>query len=64
MVVVSDKSVWAFYRSDATRAVARDISKTFDRVLTGFNILVFFTNSRVMEFLVSSYFVFPQLWTT
>ena len=34
MVVVSDKSVWAFHRSDATRAVARDISKTFDRVLT------------------------------
>ena len=32
LTVVSDRIVWAFHRSGATRAVTLDISKTFDRV--------------------------------
>ena len=32
LTVVSDRIAWAFNRSRATRAVALDISKTFDRV--------------------------------
>ena len=32
LTVVSDRIVWAFHRSGATRAVTLDISKAFDRV--------------------------------
>ena len=32
LTVVSDRITWAFNRSGATRAVALDISKTFERV--------------------------------
>ena len=42
LTVVSDRIARAFNRSGATRAVALDISKTF-------GMLVYFTNSRVME---------------
>ena len=47
ITVVSDKIARAFNRFGATRAVALDISKAFDRVL-----LVFFTNLRLLEFQV------------
>ena len=44
LTVVSDRIARAFNRFWATRAVARDISKTFDR----FGMLVFFTNLSLM----------------
>ena len=46
--VVSDRITTAFSKSGATLAVARDISKAFDR----FGKLVFFTNLCLMEFQV------------
>ena len=48
LTVVSDRFARAFNRSGATRAVALDISKTFDRVWQ----LVFFTNLSLMSFQV------------
>ena len=57
LTVVSDRISRAFNRSRATQAVALDISK----VLTGFGLLVFFTNLNLMEFqvlYVASFLVF------
>ena len=48
LTVVSDRIARAFNRSGATRAVALDMSKA----LTGFGMLVFFTNVSLMEFQV------------
>ena len=48
LTVVSDRIAGALNGSGATRAVARDISK----VLTRFDMLVFFTNLSLMEFSV------------
>ena len=48
LIVVSDKIPGAFNRSGATRAVALDIYKAF----TDFDMLVFFANWSLMEFLV------------
>ena len=48
LTVVSDRFARAFNRSGATRAVAHDISKAFDRVWQ----LVFFTNLSLMNFQV------------
>ena len=48
LTVVSDRIARAFNRSGATRAVALDIS----RLLTGFGMLVYFTNLSLMEFQV------------
>ena len=48
LTVVSDRFARAFNRSGATRAVALDISKAFDRVWQ----LVFFTNLSLMNFQV------------
>ena len=48
MIVVSDRNSWAFNRSWANLAVARDIFKA----LMGCGMLVFFTNSNVTEFQV------------
>ena len=48
LTVVSDRIARAFNMSGATRAVAPDISK----LLTGFCMLVFFTNLSLMEFQV------------
>ena len=45
MTVVSDRIVRAFNRSGATRSVALDISKAFDRVL----LAGLFTNLSLME---------------
>ena len=47
LTVVSDRIARAFSRSGATRAMALDA-----RLLTGFVMLVFFTNLRLMEFQV------------
>ena len=46
--VISDKLARAFNRSGATRAVALDISKAFDR----FGMLLLLTNLSPMEFQV------------
>ena len=46
LTVVSDRIARVFNRSWATRAVALGISRAFDRVC----MLVFFTNSSLMEF--------------
>ena len=35
LMVVSDRTAWAFNRSGATQAVALDISKAFDRIWHG-----------------------------
>ena len=35
LIVVSDRTAWAFNRSGATQAVALDISKAFDRIWHG-----------------------------
>ena len=48
LTVVSDRIERAFNRSGATRIVALDISK----FSTGFGMLVFFANLRLMEFQV------------
>ena len=48
VTVVSDRIAWHFNRSGATRAVALDISKAFDRV----GMLVFFTNVSLSVFQV------------
>ena len=48
LTVVSDRIARTFNRSGATRAVALDISKAFDRVC----ILVFFTSLSLKEFQV------------
>ena len=48
LTVLSDRIVRAFNRSGATRAVTLDIA----RLLTGFGMLVFFTNLSLMEFQV------------
>ena len=48
LTVVSDRIARAFNRSGAIRAVALDISK----LLTGFGMLVFFTNLSLTEFQV------------
>ena len=48
LTIVSDRTARAFNRSRATRAVPLDISG----LLTGFGILVFFTNLSLMEFQV------------
>ena len=48
LTVVSDRIARAFNRSEATRAVALDISKA----LIGFGMMVFFTNLSLMEFQV------------
>ena len=50
LTVVSDRITRAFNRFGATRAVALDIPKAFDRVW--FGMLVFFTNLGLMEFQV------------
>ena len=49
LTAVSDRISKAFNRSVATRAVALDIST---RLLTGFDMPVFFTNLSLMEFWV------------
>ena len=57
LTAASDKTGRAFSRSRDTQAVALDTSKAFDRVL------VFFTNSRLMDFQVrylALYSVFSQ----
>ena len=46
LAVVSDRIAWAFKSSQATQAVALDISKAFGR----FDMLVFFTNLSLLEF--------------
>ena len=35
LIVVSDRTAWAFNRSGATQAVGLDISKAFDRIWHG-----------------------------
>ena len=35
LIVVSDRTAWAFNRSGATQAVALDLSKAFDRIWHG-----------------------------
>ena len=59
LTVVSDRIARAFNRSGATRAVALDISKVF---LTGFGMLVFFTNLSLWNFRsdIRPYFFFSQ----
>ena len=53
LTVVPDRIPRAFNRSGATRAVALDISRAFDRVWHSFwQSLVFFTNLSLMEFQV------------
>ena len=56
LTVVSDRIARAFNRSGATRAVALDISKAFDRVW--YAMLVFFTNLSLMEFQVRYFVLF------
>ena len=48
LTVASDRIARAFNRSRATRAVALD----YPRLLTGFGMLVFFTNLSLVEFQV------------
>ena len=58
LTVVSDRIARAFNRSGATRAVALDISKAFDRV----GMLVFITDLSLMVFRsdVSPFFFFSR----
>ena len=58
LTVVSDRIAMAFNRSGATRAVALDKP----RLLTGFGMLVFFTNQVLWNFRsdIWPYFVFSQ----
>ena len=61
LTVVSDGIARTFERSGATRAVALDISKAFDRV----GMLIFFTNLSVMEFQVrylALFLLFSNRW--
>ena len=49
LTVVSDRIAWTFNRSEATWGVALNI---YPRLLTGFDMLVYFTNLSLMEFQV------------
>ena len=55
LIVVSDRISRAFNRSGATRAVALDISKAFDRI---YGMLISFTNLGLMKFQVRYLAVF------
>ena len=60
LTVVSGRIARTFNRSGATRAVALDISKAFDR----FGMLVYFTNLSPMEFHVRylNFFFLTNRW--
>ena len=55
LTVLFDRTGGALNRSGATRAVALDISKVFDRVC----MVVFFTNLSLLEFQVRYLVLFP-----